>query len=138
VKIGLATVPGFLLAVLLPFYAAAADRPDCEPDLGSCAKKIGKREIVFEITPKPVKAMQELVFSLRVSPDVSAQGGIVIDLSMPGMYMGKNRVLLARSPDGTYSGKGVIPKCRSGRKLWKAAADIPGAGKVDFSFNVSY
>jgi hypothetical protein len=137
-KRAVATVPGFLLAVLLPFCAAAADRPDCDPDRDVCAKKIGNREIVFAITPRPVKAMEELVFSLRVNPDVSAPGGIVIDLSMPGMYMGENRVLLTRSPDGTYRGKGVIPKCRSGRKLWKAAADIPGAGKVDFSFNVSY
>lgn len=133
-----AAVPGFFLVMLLSFCAAAADRPDCDPDRGVCAKKIGSREIVFRIDPGPVRAMEELVFSLRVSPDVSAPGGISLDLSMPGMYMGKNRVLLTRSPDGTYRGKGVIPRCRSGRKLWRAAADIPGAGKVDFSFNVSY
>ncbi len=61
---------------------------------------------------------------------------IAVDLSMPGMYMGENRVMLKRSPDGTYSGKGVIPKCRSGRRLWKATVTVPGAGAAGFLFNV--
>jgi len=132
-------IPGLFLGMLLFGQCTPADdAPDCDPERGVCAKRIGDREIIFRISPKQVKAMEELVFSLVIRPDAPSPGEISLDLSMPGMYMGENRVLLKKSPDGTYRGKGVIPKCRSGRRLWKAAADIPGTGKVDFTFNVSY
>ncbi len=112
--------------------------PDCEIDRGTCAKKTDNGDVVLDIRPKPVKAMEELVFHLVITPAVLLPPELSIDLSMPGMYMGKNQVLLRRDRDGTYSGKGVIPKCASGRRLWKATAHIPGAGKAEFIFNVSY
>ncbi|MCL5022789.1 MAG: FixH family protein [Nitrospirae bacterium] len=126
--------------------------PDCEIDKGACSKEVGGDEVTIDITPKPVKAMQELVFHLtfrRNSPSgflATAGGGGVgglpgeftLDLSMPGMYMGMNRVLLRRTSGGTYSGKGVIPKCRSGKRLWKATVALPQEGQVGFTFNVSY
>jgi hypothetical protein len=124
------------LSLSCPF-AGAEDAPDCDPDKGSCRKRIGAKEIILDITPKPVKAMEELEFHLVVSPDPSLTAGLTLDLSMPGMYMGKNQVLLRRSPDGTYTGKGVIPRCPSGRKLWRATLDIPKEGKVGFTFNVT-
>ncbi len=111
--------------------------PDCKINRGLCSRTIGEKTVVLDVNPKPVRTMEELVFRLSIKPDPLSPPEVVIDLSMPGMYMGKNRVVLKKSPDGTYSGKGVIPKCRRGRRLWKAAVDIPRTGKVDFTFNVS-
>lgn len=138
--------------LLLGHSLAAEDAPDCNLERGSCITKIGDKEITFDVSPKPVKAMEELAFRLVIkrnppSPPLRKGGQegmkelpekITVDLSMPGMYMGKNQVLLKKGPDGTYSGKGIIPKCRSGRRLWRATVDIPKTGKVDFTFNVSY
>jgi len=112
--------------------------PDCEIDRGLCSKKTGRTEVNFAITPKPVRAMEELEFHLVVSPDPRLTTGLTINLGMPGMHMGKNQILLGRNPDGTYTGKGVIPRCPSGRKLWKATVQLPKEGEVSFTFNVTY
>jgi hypothetical protein len=63
---------------------------------------------------------------------------IAVDLTMPGMYMGKNRVILKRESPGKYTGKGIIPLCPSGRKLWKATVTVAGVDAAGFLFNVTY
>jgi len=100
-------------------------------------KKIADLEVTLDIDPKPVKAMEELLFS------VSVKGGrlddiLLLDLAMPGMYMGGNKVVLKKADDGRYHGKGIIPRCPSGRPLWAATLDIPRKGKVEFLFDVIY
>ena len=80
--------------------------------------------------------MKELIFTIRATGRNTAPA-ILLDLSMPGMYMGRNEVVLKKNPDGSYSGKGIIPRCPSGRMLWRAAVTVPGAGKVSYTFNVS-
>ncbi len=119
---------------------AGAERssPDCDVDSGECEKKTIGREVIFSVTPKPVKAMEELTFRLVVRPDPPSSAVPILGLGMPGMYMGKNQVLLKRGPDGTYTGKGVIPRCPSGRRLWRATVEIPDGEKVSFTFNVAY
>lgn len=126
-----------------------ADANDCDIDRGPCSKMTGNAEVILDVSPKPVKAMEELIFHLAVrrnsafvnerSREISEQPEkITLELGMPGMYMGENRVIVRKGPDGTYTGKGIIPKCRSGRRLWRASATVPGAGKADFEFNVSH
>jgi hypothetical protein len=81
-----------------------------------------------------------------------------IDLGMPGMNMGPNRVLMKRVEpntsrvepntsrvetntsrvETTYEGQGVIVKCPSGRRTWKATVSLPDAGVMDFVFDVLY
>ena len=119
----------------LPSETSSAD---CGIDRGPCAIKTAGGEVIFSITPTPVKAMEELTFRLVVGPDPHVTTGLTVDLSMPGMYMGKNQILLGRSPDGTYTGKGVIPRCPSGGRLWRATVEIPEKGEVSFTFNVAY
>jgi hypothetical protein len=63
---------------------------------------------------------------------------ITIDLGMPGMFMGNNVVTLRRQASGLYRGTGIIPRCLSGRRLWKAAVNAPGVGKVEYVFDVVY
>ena len=116
-------------------FAATADMPDCAIEEGPCTKKIGAVKIVFDIKPKPVKAMRELLFTVILKGIVTDR--LILDLGMPGMYMGKNEVALKKTGDGIYTGKGVIPRCLSGRRLWRATVDIPEIGRVDFLFNVA-
>jgi hypothetical protein len=93
--------------------------------------------VTLDILPKPVMAMKDLTFTLTVSgKDLSSEP--FIDLGMPGMDMGPNRVELRRVKDTVYEGQGVIVRCPSGRKTWKATVTLPQTGKVEFVFDVIY
>ncbi|MBI3592011.1 MAG: hypothetical protein HY099_00740 [Nitrospirae bacterium] len=115
--------------------AVTADMPDCAVDERPCTKKIGAVEIVFDIKPKPVKAMRELSFAVTLKGTVTNR--LILDLGMPGMYMGKNEVVLEKTADGIYTGKGVIPRCPSGKRLWRAKIINHGKTIAEFLFNVS-
>jgi hypothetical protein len=116
---------------------ATEDRSDCEVDRGACSKHVGSHEVIFEITPKPVKTMRELGFVVMIS-GLTGKGELRVDLRMPGMYMGKNQILLKGDGTGRYTGKGIIPRCPSGGRLWEAKVNIPGTGTAEFLFNVTY
>jgi uncharacterized GH25 family protein len=66
--------------------------------------------------------MSELLFSVIILknglPVTNAE--VIVDLTMPGMYMGKNQVFLKSTKDNKYEGAGVIPFCPSGSKRWMA------------------
>ncbi|HYA31557.1 MAG TPA: FixH family protein [Thermodesulfovibrionales bacterium] len=111
--------------------------PDCETDKGPCSKTIGRMTIIIDIAPKPVKAMAELAFTLTITGNPAPPPELILNLGMPGMYMGSNRVILRRGRDGTYMGEGIIPRCPSGKRLWSAAVNMPGSEKVRFTFDVS-
>jgi len=114
-----------------------SDGSRCDFQYGACAKNISNLEVTLDIAPKPVKAMKELLFSVVVKGG-KRYDSLVLDLTMPGMYMGANKVILKRSADGIYTGKGIIPKCPSGKKFWSASIDFPGKGSVEFFFDVVY
>lgn len=135
-----------LVATLLPLPlshpahgATGADsRANCEINAGPCSQKSGELLVTLEIAPKPVKVMQDLAFTVTV------KGGreydhLKLDLQMIGMQMGLNEVTLTRTGPGTYRGKGVIPRCHSGKKLWSATLSIPGqTPDASFRFHVLY
>ena len=54
------------------------------------------------------------------------------------MNMGPNRVILKSAGPGTYEGRGIIVRCPSGRKIWRATVKIPDIGQAEFIFNVIY
>lgn len=130
-----------ILLMLLVTCSASSDAPeqtaDCIIDQGPCIKKTGKTEIIFDIRPKPVKAMNKLMFAVTLKNGKSNTTPL-LKLSMPGMYMGKNEVLLSRSSEVTFTGTGIITRCPSGRRLWQAMVEIPGEGRAVFTFNVTY
>lgn len=112
---------------------------DCVINKGPCLKKAGDVEVSLDINPKPIRAMKELSFSIRFNPvQRPLPEKINIDLAMPGMFMGINTVSLGRQAQGLYSGTGIIPRCSSVKRLWKATVQLPGGGKVDFFFDVVY
>jgi hypothetical protein len=82
-----------------------------------------------------VKAMQELTFTVKLS-GAEPFADPYIDLGMPGMHMGPNRVHLKRTGNGRYEGNGIIVRCPSGRRTWQATVTVPGAGATEFIFDV--
>lgn len=96
----------------------------------------GAQRVILEVEPRPVRAMQDLRFTLRL-PGYGGEGSPWIDLSMPGMRMPPNRVELVREESGLYRGTGVLVRCRSGKRTWQASVTVPGAGTAVFSFDVA-
>lgn len=115
----------------------------CNIQAGSCSREIaGGLSVVFDILPKPVSAMSELTFSValtRHGKPISDASSVILDLSMPGMFMGKNRHALKKLGDVRYEGRGIITRCMSGRKTWQAKVTVVHDGKTslaDFVFEV--
>lgn len=115
-----------LLAAVPAGGAKETPVPDCAIDAGPCIRTVEGMTVTLDITPKPVKAMQDLSFSLRLARSGRLVGNakVEIDLAMPGMQMGRNRVQLQQGADGVYQGRGVIVRCPSGRTLWKASVVV--------------
>ena len=127
----------FLLAALVENTLAAEATPDCGIHESSCTKTIGLYTIELDIHPKPVTAMQDLTFRVSVTGDAISQSPY-IDLGMPGMHMGSNRVDLKPSAAMSYEGQGVIVRCPSGKRIWRATVTLPSIGKAEFTFDVVY
>ena len=129
---------------LIPGVAFANDKnttpvPDCDINKGSCESMVGSTRIMLNIEPKPVKAMKELTFTVTLKGAADYKD-LRLSLQMPSMYMGNNEVKLVRTAPGVYTGKGVIPKCHSGNKVWSATIELPGLtpSETSFTFNVLY
>jgi hypothetical protein len=142
--------PGFALLICLfcgtmmsaPWEAIPADSGSkslvsCDIQKGPCTKDLAGMTVTLDILPKPVMAMKDLTFTVTVSgKNLSAKP--FIDLGMPGMNMGPNRVELRRVKDNLFEGQGVIVRCPSGRRTWRATVTLPQTGKVEFVFDVIY
>jgi len=129
-----------IFAVILSNTAQAADHSkliNCDIHHGTCTQKLQDTDITLDISPKPVKAMTDLKLSVTLAgkQDISEP---FIDLGMPGMKMGPNRVLLKSIGKGVYSGTGIIVRCPSGKRTWKATVTVPDKGSVEFIFDVIY
>lgn len=123
--------------IISPSAYASDAEINCDAHQGVCSQSLGNHTISLEISPRPVKAMQDLVFKVSVSGNPPSKSPY-IDLGMPAMKMGPNRVLLKPAGQGHYEGKGVIVRCKSGRRTWFADVIVPEAGAVKFVFDVIY
>ena len=128
------TLTGLVLAQ--PSYASGA-KINCDPHIGPCTQTIGDVTVDMEISPRPVKALQDLLFKVTLSGPESAEA-VHIDLGMPAMKMGPNRVMLKSTGPGKFEGRGVIVKCKSGRRTWFAIVTVPDHGEAIFVFDVIY
>jgi hypothetical protein len=137
------------LVILMPLMACsrdkAAEQTDCDIDAGLCRKTVAAGipvEVSLDISPRPLAAMKRLLFRVRaIEKEVAIRDAdVFIDLSMPGMSMMENRIPLRQQQDGSYAGEGVIVKCSSGRKVWKADVTInrPGNPTRGGSVNTSF
>ncbi len=115
--------------------APAADvRSNCDIQRGPCIQKTDDGMTVeFDIKPKPVAAMSDLAFFITITrhgmPVTSSS--VALDLTMPGMVMGKNLPMLKRTGAGRFEGKGIIPRCPTGKKTWQADVIVVHEGKTD-------
>ncbi len=91
----------------------------------------------MDIDPKPVRAMEDLTFRVTLA-GIQPEDLPYIDLGMPKMKMGPNRVRLKPGEGGGYTGNGIIVRCQSGRRTWFAKITIPGTGVAEFVFDVTY
>ena len=128
----------YLVLALVSCSSGTDAVPDCNPHAGTCTKQAGDYTIMLDISPKPVPHMKELTFELSFSSDSPpiSSDTLLLDLSMPGMDMGKNEVVLRRVGESRYSGKGIIVKCPSGRTLWRATLLLSENLKPAYTFNV--
>jgi hypothetical protein len=129
-------VMSILLALLIADTTSAGsqDRIDCNIQKAPCVRMTGSgMDVEFDVAPHPVKAMQELLFMVTLKKQGKPVSGasLVLDLSMPDMFMGNNQTKLKEEPSGRYSGRGVIPRCVTGRKTWKAFVTIAQRGQVE-------
>ena len=132
----LANVLTFTLSTVSPVYADTA-AINCRAHEGSCSLLLGEQTVTLEISPRPVTAMQESTFQVTLAGPAPKQAPY-IDLGMPAMKMGPNRVQLKSIGNGAYRGKGVIVRCKSGRRTWYANVVVPDVGEVKFVFDVVY
>ena len=128
-------------AAWLDFSFAAEKHKDqkinCDIQNQPCIQTVFGQQVTLDITPKPVKAMENLTFHVKVTGQPLSQLPF-IDLGMPGMEMGPNRVELKPAGPNTFSGQGIIVKCPSGQTIWKATVSIPEKGVLNFIFDVIY
>lgn len=110
---------------------------NCDIQENACKQKLADTVVVLDINPKPVKAMTDLEFRITLSGKQPVKPPY-IDLGMPGMKMGPNRVLLKPVGKNVFKGTGVIVRCPSGKRIWKAVVTLPGMGTVEFVFDVVY
>ena len=122
--------------------AGTSGRIDCDIQRSACVMLSDSgMQVVFDVIPRPVKAMQELeyIVTLTVRGRPVSGASLLLDLSMPGMFMGNNQPKLNEEQGGRYRGRGVIPACSTGTKTWKALIAIAHGGqieKVTFQFEV--
>ena len=115
--------------------------PRCEPARAPCAQRVAGATVALAVAPAPV-LMKDLAFTVEVTPPSAAGlGAGRIALSMPGMYMGENRVALVADGPGRWRGTGVLVRCPSGRRGWVAEVEVPSASgaplRSTFTFEAS-
>ena len=128
-----------MLSICPPVSRGESEPPqvECDVHAGPCKADMSETRVSMDIEPKPVKAMQDLTFTVTFTGEKPVAAPY-IDLGMPGMNMGKNRVILKPAGELVYRGEGVIVRCPSGRRTWKAKVTVPNAGSVEFVFDVIY
>ena len=130
----------FFISIIMPVTAQAKDHSkmiNCDVHKGTCTQNLQGTDVILDISPKPVKAMTDLKFTITLDGKQGVSEPF-IDLGMPGMKMGPNRVLLKSNGKGVYSGTGTIVRCPSGKRIWKATVTVPSMGSVEFIFDVIY
>jgi len=116
---------------------AGSSEINCLAHDGKCTLSLGKETVTLEIIPRPVTAMRDSTFIVTLSGK-QPEHPPYIDLGMPAMKMGPNKVKLKHVNKGTYKGQGIIVRCQSGHRKWFANVIVPGVDEVKFIFDVVY
>jgi hypothetical protein len=115
-----------------PSPSNATSSPACDLQVGPCKQPLpGGGEVTLAVGPRPARAMRDLEFTVTFAPASVAVGAdVAVALSMPGMYMGETRAVLAPFGEGVFRGKGVVVRCASGRRDWSADVLVSHAAEA--------
>ena len=132
-----------LACIVFAHDPAEGNRTGCDIQRGPCIQETGDgMRVEFDIQPKPVTTMSGLTFFIHLTRNgkpVTDASSVVLDLSMPGMYMGRNRPVLKQLDNGRYEGKGLITRCMSNSSTWQAEITVERGKRItvaDFEFEV--
>jgi len=110
----------------------------CDAGQRACAADAGEVRLVLDLSPRPPVPLRDLLATVRLTRGGAPLSGASVEvlLSMPGMFMGDNRIALAPGADGRYAGTGPLLRCASGRRDWVAevVARLPGGGEARARF----
>ena len=112
-KMKVRLIVGVFILTILPLWPITANGVSkqqpvpCESHTGPCTGYLDGRKVSFEVSPKPVKAMRDLEFTLSLAGGKPIKNPH-IDLSMPKMTMGRNRVNLKPIGESVFQGTGTI------------------------------
>lgn len=122
-----------------PVHAGVNVKADCMIRSEACVRVIEQEgiKVIFDINPKPVYPMKELLFIVTMTEKGRpvTDASVIVDLTMPGMFMGINSPALIHTANGRYEGKGIIQTCPHGGKTWMAEVKITRHNKTT---SVSY
>jgi len=104
-------------------------------DLKGIKEEQAGNQVALQIGPEPLKTMKVLSFKVNLS-GYDEPPKILIDLSMPGMFMGINRFYLKRKAPGLYQGQRIIPTCPTGKTQWLAKVIIDHSIAKEVLFHV--
>ncbi|MFP4350054.1 MAG: hypothetical protein ACOC3W_08885 [Thermodesulfobacteriota bacterium] len=120
-----------------PGHSSTPSAAHCNIQTGPCTRALSGGTVMLDIHPKPVRAMRDLRFTVTID-GLRLTKNPHIDLDMPAMTMGFNRVYLEPAGPGLYAGDGVIVRCPTGISTWEAVVVLPGLGEVEYTFDVRY
>ncbi len=110
----------------------------CDAGMRACAAEVGGVRVVLELSPHPPAPLKELEATVRLSRGGAPLAGaaVAVEVSMPGMFMGENRIPLLAADAGRYAGTGALLRCASGRRDWVAEVVVrsPGAAEARARF----
>ena len=110
----------------------------CDAGQRPCAADADGVRVVLGLSPHPPAPLKELEAAVQLSRGAEPVAGaeVAVLLSMPGMFMGENRIPLSTTGDGRYAGKGALLRCASGRRDWLAevVVRLPGGGEARSRF----
>ncbi len=90
----------------------------------------------LDLNPKPVVAMKEITFTLALNEKKFDPQEILLDLTMPEMYMGENKVKLLKKQENIYEGKGVFPECTSKFTRWNIEIFFDPSTTTNIQFDI--
>lgn len=110
----------------------------CDAGLRPCAADADGVRVVLDLSPRPPVPLKEIDAAVQLlrGGEPLAGAEVAVELSMPGMFMGENRIPLRASGSGRYAGKGALLRCASGRHDWLAevVVRLPGGGEARARF----
>jgi hypothetical protein len=110
----------------------------CDAGVRLCAADAGDARVVLDLAPHPPVPLKELDAAVQLTRGGAPLAGaeVAVEISMPGMFMGENRILLRAVGPGRYAGKGALLRCTSGRRDWLAevVVRVPGGGETRARF----